>query len=226
MSVASKKIIAFSLWGDNPKYTVGAIRNAELAPTVYPGWTARFYCGTSVSRDIIDQLRLLAAEVVEMNVSGDWTGMFWRFQAISDPEVEIMISRDTDSRLTLREAAAVESWLRSDKNFHIMRDHPWHGTEILGGMWGARKPILKDMNVLIDSYYKQSFWQVDQKFLREIIWPRVAGNCTVHDPFFQKIDFPVDRRGYEFVGQIWDENEVTVDEHVQVLKRHIEGKDK
>lgn len=221
-----KKIIAFSLWGNNPKYTVGAVRNAELTPSIYPGWTARFYCGTSVPQDIVDRLRLLGAEVVEMNVPGDWTGMFWRFQAISDPEVEIMISRDTDSRLTLREADAVREWLGSDKNFHIMRDHPWHGTEILGGMWGARKPILQDMNVLIDAYVKQSFWQVDQKFLREVIWPRVAGACIVHDPFFQKIDFPVARNGYEFIGQVWDENEVTVDEHVQVLKRYIDGKDK
>ena len=87
-----KKIIAFSLWGDNLKYTVGAVRNAELTPVVYPGWIARFYCGTSVPKDIVDRLRLLGAEVVEMNVPGDWTGMFWRFQAISDPEVEIMIS--------------------------------------------------------------------------------------------------------------------------------------
>jgi len=41
-----KKIVAFSLWGNNPKYTVGAVRNAELTPSIYPGWTARFYCGT------------------------------------------------------------------------------------------------------------------------------------------------------------------------------------
>lgn len=218
----NKKIASFSLWGDDPKYTVGAIRNAELVTNVYPGWIARFYCGTSVPANIINQLRLLGAEVVEMNTPGDWTGMFWRFQAIADPDVEVMISRDTDSRLTLREAAAVEEWLKSNKNFHIMRDHPWHGTEILGGMWGARKPILQDMVDLIDAYVKQSFWQVDQKFLREIIWPRVNRDCTVHDPFFQKIDFPVARNGYEFVGQVWDENETTVDEHVQALKRQIE----
>lgn len=40
-----KKIIAFSLWGDNPKYTVGAIKNAKLTSEIYPGWISRFYCG-------------------------------------------------------------------------------------------------------------------------------------------------------------------------------------
>ena len=29
-----KKIISFSLWGDNPVYTQGAIRNAELAKEI------------------------------------------------------------------------------------------------------------------------------------------------------------------------------------------------
>ena len=58
-----KKLICFSLWGDNPKYTVGAIRNAELIKTVYPGWKARFYCGTSVPQNIISELLKLNSEV-------------------------------------------------------------------------------------------------------------------------------------------------------------------
>ena len=33
---------------------------------------------------------------------------------------------------------AVNEWLNSGLMFHTMRDHVQHGTEILGGMWGAR----------------------------------------------------------------------------------------
>lgn len=216
-----KKIVSYSLWGDNPKYTIGAIRNAELVHSIYPGWISRFYCGSSVPEEIVQRLRALGSEVIEMSVPGDWTGMFWRFQAISDPDVGVMLSRDTDSRLTPREAAAVEQWLSSDKNFHIMRDHPWHGTEILGGMWGARKPILQDMKQLINGYVKQSYWQIDQQFLRNIVWPRVVNDSCVHDPFFQNIPFPTPRNGLEFVGQVWDENENTVEEHLQQLQKHI-----
>jgi len=54
-----KKIISYSLWGDNPMYTIGAIRNAELTPIVYPGWISRFYCGESVPTDIIKTLKSL-----------------------------------------------------------------------------------------------------------------------------------------------------------------------
>ena len=41
-----------------------------------------------------------------------------------------MLSRDCDSRLNKREKLAVDELLKSDKNFHIMRDHPWHNTEM------------------------------------------------------------------------------------------------
>lgn len=204
-----KKIISFSLWGDNPKYTIGAIKNAELTKKVYPGWTSRFYCAKeSVPEVIVKSLLDLDAEVVLKNTQGDWTGMFWRFEAISDPEVEVMISRDTDSRISLREKLAVDEWLSSGKLFHIMRDHPAHRTQILGGMWGAKKPILQDMNYLISEYDKKSFWQVDQNFLRDVIYPRVAYSTVVHDDFFEKKPFPKERNGLEFVGQVYDQNNV------------------
>lgn len=216
-----KKLICYSLWGTDPKYTIGAIRNAEQIKSIYPGWIARFYCGTSVPKKIIKQLIELDAEIVYMDVPGDWSGMFWRFEAIADNDCEVMLSRDTDSRLTAREFKAVDAWLQSDKLFHVMRDHPEHNTEILGGMWGAKKPILQDMIHLMKSYKKGDFWQVDQNFLREVIWPRVAYTTFTHDPFFSKIPFPTARNGLEFIGQVWDENENTVQEHLELLKKAL-----
>ena len=66
-------------------------------------------------------------------------GMLWRFIPMTDPTVSVMASRDLDSLLTSREAAAVTQWLEeTEEPFHVMRDNPHHGTEILGGMWGAR----------------------------------------------------------------------------------------
>ena len=51
-----KKIIAFSLWGDNPMYTIGAIKNADLALDIYPDWVCRFYVGKSTPDEIILEL--------------------------------------------------------------------------------------------------------------------------------------------------------------------------
>jgi hypothetical protein len=205
-----KKVISFSLWGDNPKYTIGAIRNAELTSIIYPGWISRFYCGESVPTDIIKTLISLPnTEVVMMGVDGDWTGMFWRFYACEDSE--IMLSRDTDSRLSLREKLAVDEWISSDKDFHIMRDHPYHNTEILGGMWGVRNGLLKNIKELINDYTKGDFWQVDQNFLREKIYPLVINNSFTHDSYLNyntnSKPFPSKRINREFVGDVFDENE-------------------
>lgn len=201
-----KKIVSFSLWGNNPKYTTGAIYNAELTPEIYPGWFSRFYIGASTHVSIGKKLEELGAEVIYMNEPGDWRGMFWRFYPAADDDVEIMLSRDADSRLNLREKAAVDEWLMSDKDFHIMRDHPAHSAPIMGGMWGARGSILRDIKNMIDQYHKGDFWQVDQNFLRDRIYPIVRNFACVHDEFYEKKPFPTVRTNYEFVGDVFDEN--------------------
>jgi len=106
-----KRIISYSLWGNEPMYTIGAIRNAEMSPKVFPEWTCRFYLGSDVSIDIVNKLKSFGhTEVFVMeNKPNDWQGMFWRFYPINTEEdIDIMISRDTDSRLSNREALAVE----------------------------------------------------------------------------------------------------------------------
>ena len=213
------KIIAFSLWGDNPKYTVGAIKNADIAEELFPDWTCRFYIGKSVPEDILNQLREKNnTQIVQMDEDGDWSGMFWRFHPCSEDDVDVVLSRDTDSRLTQREKDAIDEWLESDKGFHIMRDHPWHGTQILGGMWGCKKGTLTEMSSLIDSIQKGDFWQLDQIFLRDYIYPLVKDKAFVHDDFFEKKPFPTKRNNLEFIGEVYDENDNTNEEHREVLR--------
>jgi protein O-GlcNAc transferase len=214
-----KKLISFCLWGDNPVYNIGAIRNAELAKEIYPDWVCRYYVGKSTPTNTIEKLKTFDnVEIVEMDEEGDWTGMFWRFYPASEESVDVVIVRDCDSRLNLREKDAVLEWLESDKGFHIMRDHPAHGTEILGGMWGSKKGVIKNMKQMIDEFIKGNFWQVDQNFLREKIYPIVKNNCLVHDEYFEKKPFPNPRIDKKFVGQAFDYNEnLLYPEHINHL---------
>ena len=57
----NKKIISFSLYGDDVKYSLGAIRNVEFAKKYYPGWICRFYCTEDASN-----LDILADEDCEI----------------------------------------------------------------------------------------------------------------------------------------------------------------
>ena len=213
-----KKLICFSLWGDNPTYTVGAIKNADLAKKHYPGWICRYYIADCVPKDIVDEISSRDnTEIINMG-KGDWTAMFWRFYPASHSDCEIMLSRDTDSRLNSREAAAVNEWLISGKAFHIMRDHPHHATQILGGMWGVKGDILANMEDMISEYTKGDFWQVDQNFLREKIYPLIHLDCHVHDEYFEKRPFPTQRKQGYFVGQAFDESDKKLHpEHGDIL---------
>ena len=218
------KIISFSLWGHDPKYCVGAIKNAELAKTIYPDWICRYYYGSNTDQNTINLLSKHSnVELIPMPEEGNWTGMFWRFMAADSDDV--VISRDTDSRLSLREKSAVDEWLNSNYDFHIMRDHPYHRTEILGGMWGARNGILKGINKTIKEYTKENYWQIDQNFLRECVYTNIKNNTCVHDSFFNfestAKEFTTKRVNYEFVGEVYDYTNQRDADHYQIIKYYI-----
>lgn len=214
------KVISYSLWGDKPTYTVGAVKNADLAATLFPDWTCVFYCFSSVPKEIIAELQSRQNVVVRM-VDGDYNsedsrGMFHRFLPADEEGVEYMMSRDTDSRLSERERLAVEAWLASGADLHVMRDHPYHGVPMLGGMWGVKGEKLKGIARDMEEFEPSSDKGQDQAFLWEWIWQKVRdGELTVsvHDPFFEKISFPAGSTrgetngGVWFVGQCFDDDD-------------------
>jgi hypothetical protein len=215
------KVISFSLWGDTPTYTVGAVRNADLAAILFPDWVCVFYCFQSVPQDIILQLQsrpnVLVRPIEGEYSSADSRGMFHRFLPADEEGVEYMMSRDTDSRLSERERLAVEEWISSGADLHIMRDHPYHGAPMLGGMWGVKGGKLTGIASAMHGFAPTSAKGQDQAFLWEWVWGKVQRgelSVCVHDPFFQKTPFPTgtirgeENGGVWFVGQIFDENDV------------------
>lgn len=214
------KVIAFSLWGSDPKYNVGAVRNAEIAASMFPEWQCRFYVPRFAGSPpaVVQLSQLDNVDLVVETADGNWTGMFWRFQAACDDKVEAMISRDCDSRLSQREKAAVDEWLMSDKKFHCMRDHVWHNRPVLGGMWGAKRGFLSDFAQLLDDAKKEDRWQTDQDFLNDVVWPRLDQDEVMqHDNYYRHLwggkPFPTPREGGAFVGEIIDANEQPNIEH-------------
>jgi hypothetical protein len=181
-------VICFSLWGNNPKYTLHAVLNAKRVPILYPGWSARFYVDASVPGDIVQALRDFGARVIEV-AADDRTHLklFWRFLASDDPSVERFLCRDCDAVVNEREVAAVNEWLASGKRFHAMRDHPEHAELIMAGMWGGVAGLLPSLAAQAVAYFEthQQKWRwVDQDFLRDRVWPLIRQDCLVHDSFY------------------------------------------
>lgn len=217
------KIISFCLWGNNPKYNIGAQKNIELAKRYYPGWLCRFYCDNTISKTtektIIESSN---CQMVKVKDIGNWKFTVNRFLPMSE-EIEYMISRDTDSRIGDREASAVSEWIESGKSAHIMRDHPYHGGfPMLAGMFGIKGGVIKNIKALLDLYQNTEQYHYDQFFLKDFIYPFIEDDVIIHDEFFEKKAFPKKRNGLDFVGQIFDENEQIVQEHSTILEKAIE----
>jgi len=221
-----KKLITFGLWGKDPKYIQGAIRNAKLAPKIYPGWICRFCLAKPWYTDVINDLSDIGShvEVILRDEQPSWEGMFWRFEPASEDDVDVFISRDCDSRLSEREAVAVNEWLDSPRLIHVMRDHPHHSAPMMGGMWGAKRGALPHLQEQLAIYIGGNFWQVDQNFLREIVWPANCHKVLAHDDWNRfpgmahNRPFPTPREGDDFVGAIIGAHEERVHpEHHEMI---------
>ena len=205
-----KKVLTFCLWGDNPTYNIGSIKNAELAKLYYPDFECWFYIHKeSVPETTVNELSKLnnTKIIFKYGNLNNCKPMMWRFEAIDDPDVEIMMSRDTDTRIWDREVSAVNEWLKSNELFHIMRDHPYHSSSIMGGMFGTKKNLkINSWVKLINKFMQSGYRDYDQHFLSQMIYPIVVNNSVIHASFhkYEKHakPFPIPYNiDYNFVGE-------------------------
>lgn len=197
-----KKIISFSLWGDQGCYNWGALENALIAQKYLPDWKCRYYLGKNVISKMVNLLKTLPnVELVDMSneahselSTGVSQGMMWRFIPAFN-SMDTVIIRDTDSLLNPRDIAAINQWLDSDKDFHIIRDAGAgsHGSRIMGGMWGVRNGLLKPHKKLFDERTTDKKYGGDQKWLNEVIYPLIRNHAFINDKehiFSDEIEYP------------------------------------
>lgn len=174
--------VAFSLYGDNPLYVEGIQFACHSYAEIFPGWKPVIYAGRSVPRDVLTRLTEdFGALIIDMSESAEnSTAMFWRYLAVDNPGGDAIIFRDADSRASRRERAAVDEWLASTLNFHVMRDHPSHVLPIMGGMWGVHPLALPNVKDLISDYGPDNRFSGDQRWLASIVYPLALESCLVH----------------------------------------------
>ncbi|KRR88352.1 hypothetical protein AR272_03825 [Acinetobacter baumannii] len=194
-----ENIIAFSLFGANPRYCETSILNTKLAQEIYPEWTCRYYVDESVPELVQQRLQANGAQVVHVSpTQKQLSGLFWRFLVMDDPVVKRFLVRDADSIVSYREKAAVDAWLKSDQWFHLMRDSYSHTELILAGMWGGCTGIFHNIEAHIRDYVATGRYPdnrvIDQHYLRYCIWPTLKQSVLVNDSqqFDENsADFPV-----------------------------------
>lgn len=218
VSTRAHNVIAFSLFGQDPKYCEAAVLNASAAAHIYPHWTCHFYIDHSVPNHVLQRLQQHGAVLHRIDrpnaamqaLQADQglpsppiqpllcdpqghslPGPMWRFYAQDLPGLHRAIYRDADSIINPREACAVNAWVSSGLPFHALRDAPTHTELLLAGLWGATGAALPCMAALMQHFMRKplvSLHFADQYFLREYIWPYAKLGLLQHDSVFGFLD--------------------------------------
>lgn len=205
----STKVIAMSVYGSSPKFTMGAIRNAQILPVYFPGWTLRVYIANPnlniiekkwmVPERIIVRLKMLNVQIVYVDTTRiKLQPKWWSLLVADDPNVKYFLVRSADGRLSDRDAVAVSDFVQAstekpDAAFHCVRDHPKHASHaVTDGLWGGQSDKLLEklkpgIHALIQGYLlnRTATEEVNKirstDFLSDIIWPLVQDVAYCHD---------------------------------------------
>ncbi|SAL17217.1 hypothetical protein AWB64_01088 [Caballeronia sordidicola] len=183
----AENVIAYSLFGANPRYCEPAVLNAELTRELFKGWTCRVYLDATVPAHVQQRLKDAGADVVFMSPDSGVHPLMWRFQVIDDPAIKRFLLRDADALLSEREAAAVQEWVESPYYFHLIRDYFTHIELILAGLWGGCAGILKNAVQSMQRFAAANAASgrfIDQHYLRTNVWPTLRKSVLTHDDIF------------------------------------------
>ena len=178
-----KNVVSVSLFGSKRKYVKGAHKLTRSIQKNLPGWVMLVYHSPTVPERALNKMRRNGVELVMVNELDSLEAMAWRFRAVSEKGVSRIIFRDSDSIVSRREATAVNEWVISGRGFHVLRDHPFHSSRIMGGMWGVSDKYFPEVDQLLGNWKFLDKYGSDQEFLAESVYPIAAKDLLVHATF-------------------------------------------
>ena len=203
------KIVSFSLFGDAEKYRQGLLDNIDKSRKVFRDWQFVVHCDRR-NFELLSALNLPShVELIcPQEISRGVEGMSWRFLPTTLRRGSTVIFRDTDSILTAREEKVVTEWLASRFQVHLMRDHPFHQSLIMGGMFGVRGDALRLLEKLSAQRAPNSRlteYGDDQVFLSSQFYPLIQAHSLLHTDcvkFWGEYSLPMPPMGAgeQFIG--------------------------
>ena len=170
----------------DPDHLYGAIRNAQLAPVVFPGWTVRVYVSSFnqslFPQRIVSKLRALGAEVLEGQ--SDIPPEFWSYLTAWDPNMKYYLIRKPNFRLSSREFNLIEQWLNSKYNIHCIKDtENYRRFAITDGLLGVKTGTQENnfiIQALRSKVQNHITYNSTQEFL-DNVYPQLKSSLLCHD---------------------------------------------
>lgn len=187
LPLTNKNVISFSLYGHDERYFSNIDDCIGSYKKLFSDWIIRVYISKDIPASAIQKLRNYNCELITMSGTGiDHRYMFWRFLVFDDIDVTRAMARDIDSVASIREKNMVDAWITSKKKMHIIRDHPYHQSLVMGGLWGLLtngKPY-RIKSKMIQFKKKWNGYGVDQEFLNRL-YQENEDNVFINDIYIR-----------------------------------------
>lgn len=207
-----KHVFSYCIYGSDPKYCRGMIKNLEQIKTLFPTFETWIHCGNDVPIDYIEKYKSFNNVKLIFHSETGGRLMSYRFFSIDYPNVSLMIIRDADSRFHYRDIWCIRSFMSSNYNVFTIRDHPYHGRKIMGGQWGMKRiekiNIQKGYEDFKVNYDNLDKYRSDQDFIDKSVYDNPNTNMVAYGMKFNfnketTIDIGISRKTpYDFCGNV------------------------
>lgn len=188
-NAASRNVISMSLDGDDIDKLYGALRYSQLVPIVFPRWRLRIYASSSALNDtsshhvlriLVKKLENSGVEVFKVHglTAARILPELWAYFVADDTDVDRFVVRNSDTRPSDREAAALDDWLQTNwtvKALYCIRDHPLHAAQsLVPGLIGGVPQLLRNATGTTFRKLVRGHKSV-AGFLHNTVWPLLKG---------------------------------------------------
>lgn len=206
-------VFSFCIYGSLKKYCEGLSRNLSIINKHFSDFEIWIYYGNDVPSSYLQIYKQFNnTKLIQTHETGARL-MVYRFYPIDDPKVDIMFSRDADSRINDRDIFVIKEFIKSPYSFHIVRDHPYHGMRIMGGICGMKRDCI---DFSVETKYNQWIsmnpnmidnYQTDQIFMMIFVYPKIKNNVLIHSDisfFGDEVITPIEyqKTSTNFIGNV------------------------
>jgi hypothetical protein len=207
-----KRVFSYCVYGTQKKYCLGMVKNLEQIEKLFPGYRVVIYVGDDVPQEYIDKYKSYHNVTLIHHDFTDIILTIYRYLVI-DYNYDIVFVRDADSRFGDRDVWCINHFLNSDYKVFTIRDHPWHGRELMAGQTGFKN--IKNISIKdkLDEFIKETprinYYQNDQDFINKYIFSQYKGDTIAYSEFYsfgekERVIIAVPRKSNEdFCGNVF-----------------------